>query len=75
MDRIGWFIATSHLLLGHDKAAAFLGVPLGDRSTCLLCQYEDNPTPARRQAVIDAIGRGLDHEPHRSDLTTKDETP
>lgn len=31
---IGWFIATSHQLLGHDKAAALLGVPPGRKAGC-----------------------------------------
>lgn len=30
-------ILTLHELLGHDKAAAFLGVPVGDKTKCRLC--------------------------------------
>jgi hypothetical protein len=56
LDSIGWMIATTHQLLGHDKAAAALGVPAGDKDTCLICAYEAEPTEERRQAVIDAIG-------------------
>jgi hypothetical protein len=56
MDTIGWFIATTHQLLGHDKAAVVLGVPAGDPADCLICQFEDDPSGERRQAVIDAIG-------------------
>lgn len=56
MDPIGRFIATSHQLLGHDVAAAFIGFTPGDRSACVLCQFEGNPSTERRQAVIDAIG-------------------
>lgn len=57
MDAIGWFIATSHQLLGHDKTAALIGAAPGDRRACLLCQYEADSTAARKQAVVDAIGR------------------
>ena len=56
MDKIGWFIATMHQMVGHDTAAAFIGFPPGDRSACVMCQYEANPSAERRQAVIDAIG-------------------
>jgi len=55
MDPIGWFIATSHQLFGHDKAAAFLGVPPGDKNACVICYYEHFPTPENKQAVIDAL--------------------
>ena len=55
MDTISWYIATMHQLLGHDKAAAALGVPAGDKSACLICQYEQDCTPVRKQAVIDAL--------------------
>lgn len=57
LDRIGWYIAESHRLLGHDTAAAVLGQPRGDKAACLLCQYEANPTTRRRLAVIAAIGQ------------------
>jgi hypothetical protein len=58
MDRIGWYIATLHSMLGHAKTAQFIGQPEepGDRELCIICAYERQPTPARRQAVIDAIG-------------------
>jgi len=45
MDTIGWFIATLHNLVGHDTAAAFLGQPTGDKSACVICQYEQYPGP------------------------------
>jgi hypothetical protein len=57
LDPIGWFIANLHQLIGHDKAAAVCGVPAGDKTYCLICQHEANPTPDSRQAVIDALGR------------------
>jgi hypothetical protein len=57
LDTIGWFIATLHGQLGHDKGAAVLGQPPGDRSQCVICAWERNPTPDRKQAVINAIGR------------------
>ena len=59
MDSIGWFIATTHQLLGHDKAAAVIGEPPGDKASCLLCQYEQAPGADQavlRQGVYDAIG-------------------
>jgi hypothetical protein len=55
MDTIGWFIATLHNLLGHDKAAAAMGVPAGDKRQCLICQYEQRPDDLKRQAVIRAL--------------------
>jgi DNA-binding transcriptional ArsR family regulator len=55
MDPIGWFIATSHQLLGHDKTAALIGV--APRGECLLCEYERNPSDGLRQTVIETIGR------------------
>jgi len=35
MDPIGWYIATMHQFLGHDKAAAAMEVPVGDKTDCL----------------------------------------
>lgn len=58
MDTFGWFIATLHQFLGHDKAAAFIGVPAGDKDACLICQYEAHPSEAGRQAVIEALAAG-----------------
>lgn len=43
MDTLGWFIATTHQLLGHDKTAHVLGEPPGDKTACLICRYEANP--------------------------------
>lgn len=57
MDVIGWFIATLHQVLGHDKAAAYLGQLSGDRSDCVICAYERQPDDEHRSAVIAAIGR------------------
>jgi hypothetical protein len=51
MDAIGWYIATLHQLLGHDKAAAVLDVPPGDKTACVICRYERNPTQANRERV------------------------
>ena len=56
MDPIGRFLATAHQLLGHDVSAAFIGIGVGNRADCVLCQYEAHPTPERKQAVVDAIG-------------------
>jgi hypothetical protein len=55
MDSTGWFIATTHGLLGHDTTAAILGQPPGDRTRCVLCTYERQPTIAHRAAVITAL--------------------
>lgn len=60
MDVIGWYIATLHDLLGHDKAAACLGVPPGDREACLLCKHSAAPTEENRRAVVEAIGTSHD---------------
>jgi len=56
MDPIGIFIAHMHQLLGHATAARFLGQPVGDRKTCVLCIFERNPTEANKRAVVAAIG-------------------
>jgi hypothetical protein len=55
VDAVGWCIANLHTLLGHDKAAAVLGVPAGDRAGCLVCAYEADPSAERRRAVVDAL--------------------
>lgn len=56
MDVIGFYIVTLHQTLGHDKAAAVLGQPVGNRDHCVLCAYEHRPDDARRAAVLNAIG-------------------
>lgn len=55
MDQFGLFVTRLHSLLGHDVTARFIGQPPGDRRECLLCQYEADPSPERRQAVITAL--------------------
>lgn len=55
MDAIGWFIATTHQMLGHDKTAAIIGQPPGDKDACLICQHERNPNNLSRQAVKRAL--------------------
>jgi len=62
MDPIGVFIANLHALLGHNTAARFLGQPVGDKKRCVLCAYEHNPTPARKAAVVRAIGTSHNDE-------------
>ena len=54
MDTIGWFIATLHQMLGHDKAATFLGEPPLDKRMCILCIYEKGH--ATQDEVIAQIG-------------------
>jgi hypothetical protein len=56
MDALGWFIAELHAMLGHDKVAAVLGQPAGDKGACLICRCERTGDEADRQAVIAAIG-------------------
>jgi hypothetical protein len=59
MDPIGWFIATLHQMLGHDKARMVVGAVSGpDEADCLLCEYETDPTPERKARVVAAIGKG-----------------
>jgi hypothetical protein len=53
MDIYGWFIANLHQLLGHDKAAAALGQPTGDKTACVLCAYERGTVD--RQVVLVAL--------------------
>jgi hypothetical protein len=55
VDSIGWFIATLHTLTGHDAAADLIGAARGDHAACLICQYENDPTDARRAAVVHAL--------------------
>jgi len=55
VDAIGALIGSLHQMLGHDKAAAVLGVPAGDKACCLLCRYEANPTAANRGAAERAL--------------------
>lgn len=55
MDRLGLLIAEAHLLLGHDKCAFVLGQDPGPRDNCLLCTYEQSPTPENKRAVEDAL--------------------
>jgi hypothetical protein len=55
MDAIGWFIVTSHNLLGHDKTAMLIGVPPGRKADCVICQYEARPDEIRRQRVLEAL--------------------
>jgi hypothetical protein len=56
MDPIGWFIATLHQVLGHDKAAALLEQPPYNKNACVLCLFEQGK--ATKDEVIAAIGRG-----------------
>lgn len=58
LDVLGWFIATLHELIGHDKAAAVIGQPPGDKAACLICVYERERTPEAKAAVIEALAPG-----------------
>ena len=58
MDTVGWFIATTHSLLGHDQAAALAGQPPGNRAECVLCIYERTHSAEDRAAVLAALAPG-----------------
>jgi hypothetical protein len=55
LDTIGWFIATTHQLLGHDKAASVIGVPPGNSTECAICRYEKTHSEEDRIAVLVAL--------------------
>lgn len=55
MDTIGWFIATLHQLIGHDKTAAVIGASAGDKTACVICAYEREPSDENRAAVLRAL--------------------
>lgn len=56
LDPVGWFIATTHQLLGHDKAAQLCRQPPAqDKTSCLLCRYEREHTEELRIAVLAAL--------------------
>jgi hypothetical protein len=56
MDTVGWYIATLHQMLGHDKTAAALGEAPYNKNTCILCLYEKGE--ATKDDVIERIGVG-----------------
>lgn len=55
MDAIGWYIATMHALLGHDKAADAIGQDRGDKDKCVICAYEQQLTADSKRAVEEAL--------------------
>jgi len=55
VDTIGWFIANLHEVLGHEKAAAVMGVPVGDQAACVICRYERTRSEEDRQVVLDVL--------------------
>ena len=59
MDAIGWFIANTHQVLGHEKAAAVMGVMSGDKNACKLCKYEKTYAEEDRLAVLEAVLEAL----------------
>ena len=54
LDTIGYYIIQFHQLLGHDKAAAFLGQPPYNRNMCILCLYDKGE--ATKEQVIERLG-------------------
>lgn len=56
MDVLGFYIATLHQMLGHDKAAAVLGQAPYNKNACILCLYEKGE--ATKADVIEAVGVG-----------------
>lgn len=57
MDSIDLYILRLHELIGHDHTAEVLGQDPGDKSKCLICAYERDPTPENKQAVEQALAR------------------
>jgi hypothetical protein len=55
VDTIGWYIATTHQLLGHDKAAQLIGQPPGDKADCSICRYERTHSETDRLIVLAAL--------------------
>jgi len=55
LDSIGWYIATTHQILGHAKASVVLGVDPGDPAECAICKYEATHSEADRVAVLVAL--------------------
>jgi hypothetical protein len=51
MDQLDQFIVTLHLMLGHDKTAAYLDQPAGDRAECRLCHPELIGAVTQREAM------------------------
>lgn len=51
MDIICYYLALLHNLIGHDKTAAVIGQPAGDKTKCMLCTYEREPTDENAQAL------------------------
>ena len=47
---VDWCIYNLHLMLGHDKTAAVLGVAPGDKMDCAHCQA-DRGEITRQQAI------------------------
>lgn len=55
LDTVGWFIATLHQFLGHEKTRQYLGqASREDESTCMLCRHERGEVT--RQDVIECLG-------------------
>ncbi len=62
MDIFSWYVATMHQLLGHDKAALAMGQDPAPGERCLLCEYEEDPSPERRRAVVAAMSEAADDQ-------------
>ena len=58
MDTIGWFIATLHEMIGHDKTAAVIGQPPGDKAACVICRYEQTRSEEDRLLVLALLSPG-----------------
>lgn len=56
LDTVGWYIATLHQMMGHQKAAAVIGEDVGDSTLCILCLYEKGE--ATKNEVIERLGVG-----------------
>jgi hypothetical protein len=61
MDNISWFLATMHQAIGHDKTAAYIGQPPGDKRDCIVCWFEAGQvTREQVEAYFTAVERGVE---------------
>ena len=61
MNTISWFLATMHQFLGHDKTAAYIGAPAGDKRDCILCWFEAGQASREQvEAYFTVVERGVE---------------
>lgn len=54
LDWAGALIVNLHQMLGHDKAAAYLGQPPYNKGFCIMCMYEKGS--ATKADVYEQLG-------------------